>query len=76
MHCEPTWQKDTKGGDKNIQEVVVAGDPTQLNTFVYPYKDGRFPGAGLAWNRAWLGSGVVTMVISGWGPTKLAYHPC
>ena len=28
---ESTHQKDTKEGDKKIQGVVMAGDPTQLN---------------------------------------------
>ena len=30
LHYEPTFQKDSKEGDKEIQGVVVEGDPTQL----------------------------------------------
>ena len=34
LHFEPTSQKDTKKGDKEIQGVEIAGDPIQLSLFV------------------------------------------
>jgi hypothetical protein len=36
----------------------------------------RFLSSGSTCNRACLGPGMVEMVISGWGPTQLAYHLC
>jgi hypothetical protein len=37
---------------------------------------GRFLNSRSAWDRANLGSGVVKMVIPGWGPTQLSYCLC
>jgi len=39
-------------------------------------KADRFLSLGPAWDGARLGPGVVEMVISGRGPTQLAYHLC
>ena len=36
LSCEPTCQKTTKKGDKEIQGVVITGDLTQI--VVYAYK--------------------------------------
>ena len=60
-------QKD-KEGDVETQGMEIRGDPTQLEFFVYAYKD-RFLSS-------WLGPGVVEMVISGQGPTQIIYHQC
>ena len=49
MLCEPLYQKMTKEGDKNIQEVMTSKDPIQLSYFVYSQAQaGRWiPGFGV-----------------------------
>jgi hypothetical protein len=53
----------------------IRGDPTQLEFFVYAYKD-RFLSSWQDRDRARLVPGVVEMVISGQGPTQIIYHQC
>ena len=63
---------------------MIIGDSTQLNFFfccLYVCcfrltKADRFLSSELAWDRGRLGSGMVEMIISGWGLTQLDYHLC
>lgn len=68
LHYESAYQKDTKEGNKKIQEVVITGqDPTQLR-FLFMFAMGsRFLSSKSSWDRGSLGTGPgrVVMVISG-----------
>ena len=55
LHYEPACQKDTKEGDKEIQGVVITGDPILPFSFFFFLmflKADRFLSSGSDWDRA------------------------
>jgi hypothetical protein len=58
LHYEPACQKDAKEGDKEIYEVVIAGqDPCSAKSLFILTKAGRLLSSRSAWDKRSLGPG-------------------
>ena len=76
LYYELAPQKYTKEGDKEMQEMVITEELTQIHFWFMFTKADRFLSSNSAWDRTRLGPDLVEMVISGQGPACSQFIVC